>query len=213
VNHSPARILALLLLAASGAGCQALTPQVEPGGVLFQDDFSLPISGWDRYSDSVFSTDYLDGSYQIFIASPSTEAWGLAGLEFEDVIINVSTSKASGPDDNVFGTICRYIDADNFTFFLISSDGYSGIGEYRDGNKRLISGDVMLPADAVQRGEATNHLRAECIGTHLRLIVNGVLVAEAETGRTAPGDLGLIAGAYLDAGVDVRFDQFSAIQP
>ena len=206
-------ILKILLLAVIVSACTTLTPKVNPGEVLFQDDFSRPSSGWDRYEDETYKSDYEDEMYIIKIQQQNTEAWALPGLSFEDVIINVESSKVAGPVDNVYGVICRYQDSENFTFFLISSDGYSGIGAYVDGEKELLSHPTLLPSDAVETDIGSNYLRAECVGEQLRLMVNGQLVAQAIAQNVSMGDVGLIAGSYEKSGVKIRFDNFSTIQP
>lgn len=203
----------ILLLAVVVSACTTLTPKVNPGEVLFQDDFSRPSSGWDRYEDETYKSDYEDEMYSIEIQQRNTEAWALPGLSFEDVIINVESSKVAGPDDNVYGVICRYQDSENFTFFLISSDGYTGIGAYVDGEKELLSHPTLLPSDAVKTGGGSNYMRAECVGEQLRLMVNNQLVAQASTQKVIIGDVGLIAGSYKKSGVKIRFDNFSTVQP
>ncbi len=203
----------ILLLVVVVSACTTITPKVNPGEVLFQDDFSRPSSGWDRYEDEAYKSDYEDEMYIIKIQRQNTEAWALPDLSFEDVIINVESSKVAGPDDNVYGVICRYQDSDNFTFFLISSDGYTGIGAYVDGQKELLSHPTLLPSDAVETDGGSNYLRAECVGEQLRLMVNGQLVAQAVAQNVNMGDVGLIAGSYEKSGVKIRFDNFSTIQP
>ena len=206
-------ILKLLLLAVVVSACTTLTPKVNPGEVLFQDDFARPSSGWDRYKDETYESDYEDEMYIIKIHQQNTEAWALPGLSFKDVIINVESSKVAGPADNVYGVICRYQDSENFTFFLISSDGYAGIGVYVDGQKELLSHPTLLPSGAVETDGGSNYLRAECVGEQLRLMVNGQLVAQAVAQNITMGDVGLIAGSYEKSGVKIRFDNFSTIQP
>ncbi len=205
--------LKILFLTVVVSACTTLTPKVNPGEVLFQDDFSRPSSGWDRYEDETYKSDYEDEMYIINIQQQNTEAWALPGLSFEDVIINVESSKVAGPDDNVYGVICRYQDSENFTFFLISSDGYTGIGAYIDGEKELLSHPTLLPSDAVETDGGSNYLRAECVREQLRLMVNNQLVAQAVAQNVIMGDVGLIAGSYDKSGVKVRFDNFSTIQP
>ena len=59
----------------------------------------------------------------------------------------------------------------------------------------------------------SNYLRAECVGEQLRLMVNGQLVAQSVTQNVIMGDVGLIAGSYEKSGVNIRFDNFSTVQP
>lgn len=203
-------ILAVSLLL---AGCAALQIPTRPGQVLFQDDFSRPISGWDRYADSTYRADYAQGGYEIEVRQPNTDAWANPGLNFSDVRLEVEATKVDGPDDNLFGLLCRYQDPANFYFFVASSDGYVGIGVSKSGRRRLLTGESLLPSPAVLIGQATNYLGAECVGYDLRFFVNGVPVAEARAAEWPEGDVGLIAGTYDEPGARIRFDNFSVLRP
>jgi len=58
-----------------------------------------------------------------------------------------------------------------------------------------------------------NHLRADCIGNTLTLYVNFNEVASVQDSDFATGDVGVLAGAFAEAGVDVLFQNFVVIQP
>ncbi len=192
-----------------GGGNQA-GPGFDPNSV-FVDDFSNPASGWDRQTDNDGTTDYANGKYRILVEKSNLLIWATAHKNFNgDVGIEVDATKAGGPDDNEFGVICRYQDANNFYRFLISSDGYAVISKKKDGQKSDLSADKMQSSDAIHQGAATNHLRATCIGNSLSLLVNGQEVASASDGSIMSGDVGLLAGTFDNAGVDILFDNFSA---
>ena len=195
------------------ASCSLFELQTEPGGVLFQDDFSRPSSGWDRYQDETYAADYQDGAYRLHILRPNTDAWANPGLDFGDVRIEVDATKIGGSDDNIFGVLCRYQDPSNFYYLLVSSDGFTGIGVYKDGRRLLLTDESLLPSPVVIRGSVTNHIRADCIGRRLKLYVNGQSVAEASAAEWQRGDVGLIAGSYDMAGAEILFDNFSVLQP
>jgi hypothetical protein len=202
-----------LILATLCQACNLLEPPVEPGSVLFQDDFSRTASGWDRYADDTYFADYVDSGYRISIYTPNTNVWARPHLTFEDVRIQVMATKLEGPDDNVYGVLCRYQDALNFYFFLISSDGYCGIGIYRDGKEHLLGNEAMLPSEAIQAGQASNHIRADCIGEELSLYINGMIAAQAVATEWSQGDVGLVAGTYDQPGTDILFERFSVLLP
>ena len=185
----------------------------QPAGLLFQDDFSDPESGWDKVSVSDGITDYADGVYRIFVNTSNTDVWSNPGLSFTDTRIEVDATKVDGADDNDFGLICRYKDSSNFYFFVISSDGYYGIGKVVDGKQQLIGVETMPPSEFINQGNDTNHLRADCAGTTLSIYVNDQLLANYEDGEFSSGDVGLIAGSFDNAGVDVHFDNFVVSKP
>lgn len=199
--------------------CQAVTSGTGQGGspapdnVLFRDDFSDTSSGWDRVNVSDGVTDYADGVYRIFVNTSNTDVWANPGLNFSDVRIEVDATKVGGDDNNDFGLICRYQDGANFYFFVISSDGYYGVGKFVEGEQKLIGSESMPASDKVNQGNATNHLRADCVGNKLRLYVNDELLTEVEDSEFTSGDVGLLAGSFDQPGTDIHFDNFSVLKP
>jgi hypothetical protein len=183
------------------------------GSVLFQDDFSDPSSGWDRVNVDDGVTDYADGAYRIYVNTSDSDVWANPGLKFDDVYVEVDATKIGGSDDNDYGVICRYQDGDNFYFFVISSDGYYGVGKVLQGEQQLIGMDSMPPSEVIKKGNVTNHLRAGCLGSKLSLAINDQLLAEYDDTDFTSGDVGLVAGSFSEAGVDIHFDNFVVTKP
>jgi len=183
--------------------------------LLYADDFSRVTSGWDRRVDDQATTDYSSGAYRIYVPEANTDAWSNPGRNYRDVRIEVDATAVGGPEDNAFGILCRYKDVHDFYYFLISSDGYAGIGLKLSDNRRILSSEdgKLKVSRAVIPGLVTNHLRAECKGDLLSLYVNGDLVARATNTALAEGDVGLFAGTYEEGGTDIRFNSFSVYQP
>ncbi len=188
-------------------------PASPHGEILFQDDFSDTASGWDRKSASTGGTDYDRGEYRIWLEETQHDRWANPGRDFTDVRIEVDASKADGPDDNDFGVICRYRDRDNFYAFLISSDGFYGIIRYLGGDSQVLGSDSLQPSNVITQGHATNHIEADCVGSTLRLYVNGEKVDEVRDSSHLHGDVGLVAGTYDVPGVDIHFDNFVVFAP
>lgn len=207
--------LAALLLAA--LACQVFSEggsdPSQPGKTLFEDDFSDPTSGWNRVTTNKGQTDYADGVYRIFVNDSNLDIWSKPGRDFQDVRIEVDVLKVGGERDNRFGIICRAVASDRFYTFVISSDGYYGIGKISGQEYRLIGMEALQPSGAIRLGSALNHLRADCIGDTLTLYVNDQKLAEVRDGELASGDAGLIAGTYETPGTDIRFDNFVVYQP
>jgi hypothetical protein len=183
------------------------------GEDLFNDDFSQPNSGWRRASDEHGSADYGDDYYQITVNSAKYQVWSSPNLLFADSIIEVDAVKAAGNDDNLFGITCRVQPSQDFYAFLISADGYYGIFRHQDDAFQLLGQNAMSPSEAIQQGNVTNRLRADCVGNTLSLYINGQKVAETTDDQFTRGDVGLIAGALSDPGVDIHFDNFSVFKP
>ena len=190
---------------------------VNPGTqILFQDNFSDVNSGWDRSTNEYGSTDYATGGYRINVIQTDAFFFANPYKTFQnDVRIEVDATKIGGPDDNAFGVQCRYQDVDNYYFFYISSDGYAGIGIDNAGTKTIISSsDGNLVSDSsINQGSATNHIRADCIGSTLTLYVNDTQVATATDSTFTGGDVGLIAKTFSVAGTDILFQNFFVYKP
>ena len=209
-------VLLALCLAAFSLSCKLLLPEeseVESGQVRYQDDFSDPSSGWNRVSTDTGETEYDDGVYRIYVNEPNTDIWSHPGKSYDDAVIEVDAFKVGGERDNRFGLICRAKGTDSFYTFIISSDGYYGIGKVKQEKYELIDTDALLPSEVIIKGSAINRIRAECVGERLTLYVNGIKIAEYFDSEFTSGDVGLIAGTYNEPGTDIRFDDFLVIQP
>ena len=182
------------------------------GSVLFQDDFSQPTTGWDRFMVGEGIMDYDTGGYRILVNAAQTNFWARPRVNLSDVRIEVDTGKLAGPDENRIGLICRYTDA-NYYFFMITSDGFYAIGMFKDGQAVLLGQSEMIASSNINKGLAVNHLRADCTGSTLALYVNGFQIAQAQDSTLTSGDVGMLAGSFDTPGVDVVFDNFVVLQP
>lgn len=184
------------------------------GAVLYQDDFSDPASGWESYYDNESGTvDYFDGFFRIHVLSEYQMLSSGPGLDFKDVQLEADMIKVIGSSDDMFGLVCRAVDPDNYYFFVISSDGYYGIGKVIDGVQSMLGSDGMLPSEIISQGKAKNHLRVDCVEEKLDLTVNGQLLGSLEDSDLISGDVGVLAGTMQDSENAVLFDNFSVINP
>jgi hypothetical protein len=200
------------------AACGTSNPTPRADGVIVQDDFSDPNSGWDRATSVEFTTDYDDGQYLIAVEQPLRDAWGLAGLDLNDMQIEAETRYVAGPADNAFGVLCRYTRADdknNFYFFIISSDGAYAMGKvvrdtytYLNPNKNYEALSTIKTDTA-----AVNALSATCQGNRFTFAVNGQPAGAFEDGELTHGDAGLLASTLNEGGVKIHFDNVIIRQP
>lgn len=204
------------------AGCARLpmlgqllksAPAATTVGMLFEDDFSEPDSGWDHFAGEAGMTKYVDETYHILVNAPITDLFANPGQTFKDAIIEVKAARIAGPSNNSFGVMCRTQDNENFYTALISSDGYAGIFRVRQGKYKLLGHDEMLPVAAILGGGASNTIHFECIGNSLALAVNGSPVDAQQDKSYAAGDVGLIAGTFEETGVHIAFDDFKVWLP
>lgn len=208
-------ILMLPILACSGAsGRQNLARHnSEPGEIVYLDHFSNSGSGWSTWRNTRSSVAYRNGHLHFTVQQANLDIISRSGEKYGDVRLEADAARAGGPEDNDFGLFCRYTDTRNFYAFLISSDGYAGIVKVVDGEYRLISGANMVYNAAIQADDPGNHIGAECIQSNLVLYVNDQKVLEAQDSTHTYGEVGLIAGAIKQPGVEIAFDNFIVIDP
>lgn len=205
--------LGLTIFACALSSCGSPASASRPSGTtLFKDDFSAPASGWDhtKYAEGVM--DYDGGAYRILVNALQANFWSTPHKDFADVRIEADAGKLAGPDENRIGLICRS-NGEDYYFFIISSDGYYGLGIFSKGQAALLGKSEMQYSDKINTGVAVNHLRADCDGNSLSFYVNGFQLATAHDPRLVHGDVGLLAGTFGQPGVDVVFDNFVVLKP
>ena len=210
----PRFLLVLLLLPLLACQTSMLTDLVtRSGDTLFKDDFSDPTSGWTRAVSRNGAMDYDASTFRMLILSSNYDLWSVSGHIFKDVRVEAGATRLRGPLENRFGLICRFRDAQDFYFFVISSDGYYAIGKVRGGARSLLGQDMMASSPAIIQGSSPNQLRFDCVGPSLTAYVNGQVLAATADPDLPDGDVGLLAGSFTEAGVDMAFDHFIVIKP
>ena len=209
----PLRFLPIILFLLATLACSITQSFVRSGGVLYRDDFSNPNSGWGTLTGDAGVAAYTDAAYHIYIKLPNVNLWAHPGLDLSAARVEADALAANGPPENRMGLICRMKDAANFYYFVISNDGYYGIGKVKDGKWSLLETQEMRPSSAILTGRQSNHLRADCVANLFILYVNGQLVGSAADSDFASGDVGVLAGSFDAPGVDVYFDNFVVYRP
>ncbi|MBI3160031.1 MAG: tetratricopeptide repeat protein [Chloroflexi bacterium] len=188
---------------------QTLPFTADREGRLFADDFSDYTSGWLNNPDPFGLASYNSGGYRINIPVAERAVWGTNDFWARDIRIEVDARKIGGSDNNLIGVMCRYQDIDNFYVFVISSDGYYGVGKRVNGGplEPTSAGQLQFSRE-VRQGDALNHISVECMGDQLRLYVNHDLLLTATDASIPAGAVGLLAATYAVQGTDIMFDNF-----
>jgi hypothetical protein len=181
---------------------QSVERPAQKGQLLLEDDFGQP--QWEVYDDGDHRKGYEEGQYFIVVEVEEFSYWSIAGKSLTDFILEVETTQVSGPDDNDYGLILRHQDDENFYSFEISGDGYYTFD-------KLVAGELfdIIPwqeSETIRRGNDRNTLRVEAIGPNFSFYINDELVDAAIDSEFSQGDIGLVAGAYGQAGVYITFD-------
>ena len=187
------------------------TPQVNPTAdlgpfILMQDDFNDPASGWEIYSGDYGAAGYEDGGYVVEAIVDKEYNWGIAGVNYDNIRIDVDVAVLQAPGDLVdgFGVDCRVQENGDGYGFRISSDGQAEIMLYANDESTGLSD--WAENSAINTDGETNHMTAICQGNHFSLIVNDALVADVIDDTFVTGDLALSAITFSDDPVKVIFD-------
>jgi hypothetical protein len=202
----------LLLLSACASLPIPAAVTTNSGDTLYQEQFESNTTGWARISNDNGIMDYDQGGYRILVRQPKLNVWSTSEKNFGDVRVEADAIKLHGPDENRMGLICRYQNG-NYYFFIISNDGYYAIGKFIGGLTLLLGPQTEMQASGAIQQDTMNHLRADCIGDKLTFYVNFTEVASVSDVDFTSGEVGVLAGAFTEPGVDVLFDNFVVVQP
>ncbi len=183
---------------------------------LFHDDFSDANSGWGSLEGENGTANYADGGYRINITAPDWWIWTTLPDVFQnDVQIEVDASRIDGAGRDYYGILCRYQDEDNYYYFAMSSNGSAAIEKIKQGDFLIISSDDDTGTEvaSINHGNATNHLRADCVGDTLTLFINGEEALSAVDGEFTSGGIGLKVGTGSDGQSDILFKNFYVYRP
>ncbi len=188
-------------------------------GDIFEDDFSDPTSGWGEEKgpeDDPWVEEYASDGYRIYNPASETILQRLnedAGTAIGDSIVEVDatvTGNVPEKDLTEWGLICRAQDYNNLYTFGVNIDGRPTIWKkIKDEWTELATGRA---SDAFRSGNATNRLRADCIGSNLILYINGRKVLEAEDSALTSGQVGLYVQEDGEP-IEVLFDNFLVSSP
>lgn len=200
-------VLAVMVFLSACSSADLDSLKADNPDAVFVDDFSSSFSGWGRSSGQNGSTGYTDGTYRINVYAGKYDLWANPGLDLDNVSVEVDAVKIGGPDSNNYGVICRYQDDENFYYGEITSNGYYGIGKYKQGIQFALTGKFVA-TDLIHQGSETNHLKLTCAGSKLTLYINGSLAGSVDDYAFSSGDVGLIAGTFKEGGLEIAFDNF-----
>ena len=189
------------------------------GDVLFQDDFSEDVNGWDIDSSDTAARDLRDGVYSLQVFNTVWFAWANPeapeSQDLTDIHLQVSVSNVGG-NDPAFGVICSYLNSDAFYFLGFGDDGYYGIARIEGDDFVLLTGDgdTWASSDDIALFEDSYTLEADCRADgRLRLIVDGVVIDEVQDADPyGAGGIGFFVQSFDNVPVDVEFDDLVVTQ-
>jgi hypothetical protein len=181
-----------------------------PGKVLFQDDFSDPTSGWVAAKTDYGLFEYTAGAYHIHLAKDDFTTYSLLpDQDYTDVSIEVDVTQTAGPEDAVFGLVCRASGSmsDSYRFLFVGNGSYAIL---KSNGQLTDLGTFLKQTQAILPGNATNHIRVDCAGSTLALYANGQKLYETQDSDFQSGQIGLYVadGPSGKGNIDFLFDNF-----
>ena len=193
---------------------------LEPGKIIYTDDFSTPSPEMESYSDDNGIVETRDGVY-VVQSTNDVWNWGNSISEFSDIVIEFDATLVQAPSNHNagIGVICRLIgredDSIDGYMFAISGDGYYSISIAEAGTLNPLID--WTPSNVINTGKTTNHVRATCNGSELYLEVNGQLIANttAVNANLTPGTFAFAAISYEETEpvAEVHFDNLTISEP
>jgi hypothetical protein len=199
-------LIALVLwtcLSACGSNAKP-SANYELGDVIYTNQFNDPNS-WESFGllDTQFGIG--DGTYNAI--SPGGGYVVVTNSHVHrNVVIEVTATQSSTEDDSSYGIECRAQVGNNSVgyYFMISSSGRYGIRLGDGGRVRLLV--EWTESSVVNKGAATNKIKAVCVDDYLAMYVNDVFVAETRYDWLEEGNMGFVVNSPESTTIAVRFD-------
>ena len=176
---------------------------------IFREEFIMGETGsWLLESDETGSTTIVPEQLLIEVNNPQLVQYAtLTEPALADFSLEVDGRILSGPSQSSYGVLFRMQNPQQFYRFEITGDGTYILERHdEDGSRALFMGD-WRDADAINQGiNVVNRLGVQAQGSEISLLVNDVLLFQVTDDAYSSGYIGLDAGTFDVAPVQVAFD-------
>ena len=183
--------------------------QNAPGCGDYLDDFSSPASGWWAGNDGWVWASYFEGEYRV-VSEMAGYVYGFTAptCRRENYIVEAD-ARWAGASGNNYGLEFGINANDQYYVFFVSAD-YGDFALFRRDSGAWVTLANWTLSDAVNRGGASNHLKATRNGTEIRLDLNGVYLGTwTDDAIAGPTLAGLFSSPRVDMpSSDARFDNY-----
>jgi hypothetical protein len=210
-------LILLTLLVLVGAACMTgnttSSQEEDNANVILSDDFSDSNSGWEVGDYPGGTVGYGDGVYEVVSFGDSKVMWGISKEQYSNVVIEVEATQVEAPssNNNDYGVMCRVQENGDGYSLLVSGDGYYAIQVSVDGNFTALVD--WTESGKIEKGNATNEIKAICDGENLTLYVNGSKLAEATDSTFSEGFVSMAATSYESSSTTINFDNLVLREP
>ena len=196
------------------------TAATETSGVIFEDDFSDPNSGWGVGSDEEGEGKYEEGGYRGVVtkADRTLSTVNPRIGELGDFSVEVDAKSIVADRYSYCGVIFRQR-GDEFYMFAIRSgeEAYQidaqtyGIWKYDGADWHTLKD--WTRSNYIEKGTSTNRLKVTCSGAQITVYVNGHKLATVTDDSLGRGVVVLAFGSGLFGKADVLFDNLTIYAP
>jgi hypothetical protein len=178
----------------------------------YTDDFRRASDRWPTVEDDDGAIAFANRGLNIQINTPNAARWTsnqeIADLNPGDVLVEADTVREAGAFDATYGLLVRFVDNDNYYYFGVSNAGTYSFWRVVAGEWTKLIEWTTTDALDTEAG-ATNRLGVLAQGDRFLLLVNDTPLAQATDDALAAGGVGVYAGVYAEAGLDVTFDNLA----
>jgi hypothetical protein len=177
----------------------------------FSDDFRRDNGVWSNESDERATYAVERRAYQVEIAEENWIGWSFPqpaiDLAPADFLVEVDVDHVAGPLNGEAGLVFRFVDEKNFYLFAANHDGQYILQKQVGGEWQTIV-DWTTTDELVSGEGASNRMGVLAEGATLTLLINDRAITQLEDESFTAGSIGLAAGTFADAGLQVAFDNF-----
>lgn len=196
--------------AATGPAVTLAPTQLAPG-VLYQDDFADPKSGWPVIVENGNTTGYHPQSfYHLEVGKANNTLVALRGNQnLGNVVVETDAlvdhlSNPPLPNANFRYGLALRASKENYYAFMISSQTktWTIAKHSASGFEKLAEGNE----ESIRAGTGLNNLRATLNGSTLKFEINGNVVGQVTDTAYASGDIGFVVETFDEPLAHIHFD-------
>ncbi len=126
---------------------------------------------------------------------------------FTDFTLEVDATRLAGPARSSYGVLFRLQDGQSFYHFTVLGDGHFQVELHQPGGETNSLTNGWQETTALRSGvNETNRLKIVALGATLSFYANDMALISLADSSIAQGAIGLSAGTFGEAGVQVSFD-------
>jgi len=186
------------------------TPQAQRLIDAFDDNRNGWYEGEDEAGNMIAVVDGVYHIVSIYEEGVDNFLFGTSGVgPFANFDLDVDAAQVEGTDNNEIAAVFGVQDASNLYEFAISGDGYVFLGRYVEGVWEWI--EEPTPSEAINQGNATNHIRLIVENGTLTAYINGELVLTSFAGDYDSGYIGFGCGPWEEPSAHCAFDNLDLL--